>query len=990
MKKTIRNRKTLRTRIKKEALEESKEIPIYKKLYPPLRDIFLFDENNEIQNNLLKMKVEVSNIKKKKNFFDETEQEMDENFLKKLVKSPSPIPKPQIIKVMIKFIEKSKLRDKLEKDYQSAEKKNANDSIIKLCAEKFNYEQYEKGEIIFKIGDSGENFYFILSGNVSVLKLKEIKNIQMNYKEYLGYCIYLLNEGEEYLLNEVLKANESVLNVSSIEDIKLINKIVFLKNLNQIINKKITNNKQLKKHFAINGQKYSDYEIKQDELDYYEQQKLKGVQGASKEWEEYITKHCSLLVSDQVFFQSYEKVLTDTEQKNIKCFCYDPFLYLGPGLYFGDTSLDFEHNKRNATIRTESKTYLAYLQRDDYLSIISPMNKMERIKEVEFLYTKYFFLSINSHIFEKNFFHLFSHREYYHGSILFSQGSIPRSLILVKTGRITLELKCSIIDIQNLIKFIYDNTFLNPIFQRLSHLQKSRYMPPERISRIKSYINDPILTRLKTHNRDFINQMKIDRTYTLIILTDNEVIGLEEVFLRMPYITKATVINNKVDCYELSLENLDRLLNCGKDVIFSYTKYAINKISTLIERLQNIKQNYINMSLVKYDIKRNYDDIDDNNITLKSPNKEMHKKISRNSRNNFIDNELYLSNADRKTDEVDGDKMTFIAKNGQNSSSPIKIFMTSISPQSRSRIEELRQAFSKFQKIKINSNKNKTISRERIVKKKDDFYMKSLEFSRLNYINNKPKKNTKDSNNKTTSLIYSQEDKLNTKYLIDNILVGKKEQQNQTTKHNEKENESDLSYHFNINVKNNNTNKHHQIKENKFSLSYIPLNLILKREEKSKDKTNFNNLNDLLLTRKNIREILSMKNTVYFNNENNSIYDNKLDSKSKTSNIIMNNKRNNFKKRLIALNKKNNITNISKEEPVIKPNIISKKILITGIIKDFYKDIKLSGYSSVMKNKKINTIYMRKFNKKYDSAEKVYQNIKIQLLKESNSLPQIF
>jgi hypothetical protein len=316
--------------------------------------------------------------------------------------------------------------------------------------------------------------------------------------------------------------------------------------------------------------------------------------------------------------------------------------------------------------------------------------------------------------------------------------------------------------------------------------------------------------------------------------------------------------------------------------------------------------------------------------------------------------------------------------------------MTSISPQSRSRIEELRQAFSKFQKIKINSNKNKTISRERIVKKKDDFYMKSLEFSRLNYINNKPKKNTKDANNKTTSLIYSQEDKLNTKYLIDNILVRKKDQQNQTTKHNEKENESDLSYHFNINVRNNNTNKHHQIKENKFSLSYIPLNLILKREEKSKDKTNFNNLNDLLLTRKNIREILSMKNTVYFNNENNSIYDNKLDSKSKTSNIIMNNKRNNFKKRLIALNKKNNITNISKEEPVIKPNIISKKILITGIIKDFYKDIKLSGYSSVMKNKKINTIYMRKFNKKYDSAEKVYQNIKIQLLKESNSLPQIF
>ena len=51
--------------------------------------------------------------------------------------------------------------------------------------------------------------------------------------------------------------------------------------------------------------------------------------------------------------------------------------------------------------------------------------------------------------------------------------------------------------------------------------------------------------------------------------------------------------------------------------------------------------------------------------------------------------------------------------------------------------------------------------------------------------------------------------------------------------------------------------------------------------------------------------------------------------------------------------------------------------------------MKINGYSSVIKNRKLNTIYMRKFNKKYDSAEKAYQNIKNQLLKKSNSLPQI-
>ena len=70
--------------------------------------------------------------------------------------------------------------------------------------------------IIFKIGDQGENFYVVLSGNVSVLKLKELSNVQMNYMEYIKYCIYLINRGEEYLLSEVLKANENVLNVSAV------------------------------------------------------------------------------------------------------------------------------------------------------------------------------------------------------------------------------------------------------------------------------------------------------------------------------------------------------------------------------------------------------------------------------------------------------------------------------------------------------------------------------------------------------------------------------------------------------------------------------------------------------------------------------------------------------------------------------------------------------------------------------------------------------
>ena len=994
-KKTTRLRKKTRTRLKKNEPEENEELPIYKKLYPPLKDFFLFDENNEIENKLLKMKSDISKSKTKKNFLEE-EQELDENFLSHLVEIPCLIPRQKVIDTISKFIQKSKLIDKMQNDYESQEKKAANSSLSRACAEKLNFEVYETGEIIFKIGDSGENFYFILSGNVSVLKLKEIPNIQMNYMEYVNYCIYLLNQGEEYLLNEVIKANEEVLNVSSIEDIKLINKIVFMKRLNQDINKKITNNKQLKKYFQMNSQKYSDFDLNQDELDFFEQEKLKGKQGAGKEWEEYITKRCSLLVSEQVFFQSYENVLTDNEPKNIICYNYEPFLYLGPGLFFGDTALDFENNKRNATIRVEEKTYLAYLQRDDYLNIISPMNKMERIREIEFLYTNFFFMSINSHIFEKNFFHLFSLREYYRGSILFSQGNIPRSLILVKSGRISLELKCSIIDIQNLIKFIFDNIFLNPIFQRLTTMQKNRYMSPQKMNAIKSYINDPVLMRLKTHNRNFINEMKLIRGYNITILTNNEVIGLEEIFIRMPYITKASVISSKVECYELSLGNLDRLLNCGRDVLFSYIKYTMNKISTLIERLQNIKQNYINMSLAKFESKNIENKIKTKlsiNVNFRTSPKNVNEEINyNNNKNNYNNNE---NNSERKEVEFIENKNEFITKNGiQKSSSPIKIFMTSLSPQSQTRLEELKIAFSKIQKAQFKLKSNKSFKEPSTSKK---IFTKSIEINRMDSINNKNKEKKKlnDTNNKTSSLIYNHDDKLNTKYLIDNLFLENLDEKNQTSKIIDGDNELTIHHKYNVHTRNKFI-KETISKQSTFNLSYIPLNLMCQKEEKNKNKTIFNNINELLTTKKNLREIFNMKNSIDSSenmliNENND--NNELNSKSKTfnDNAIINSKRNNFKKRLKALNKNFNVTNINKEEKFPKQsNIIPKKIIISGIIKDFYKDMRLNGYSSVIKNRKLNTIYMRKFNKKYDSAEKAYQNIKIQLLQKNNSLPHIF
>ena len=987
-----RKRKTKAT-IRMGIPEEEKNLPFYERLYPPLKDVFVYDENYEIENKLLKMKSKI--VKGSKNFLDDDEQELDEKFLSNLVETPCPIPREKVIDSIANFIQRSKLIEKMQSDYESTEKKTTVSSLSKLCAEKLKFQLCETGEIIFKIGDQGENFYVVLSGNVSVLKLKELSNVQMNYMEYIKYCKYLINQGEEYLLNEVLRANENVLNVSSSEDIKLIDKIVFIKRLNHDISKKITNNKQLKKYFGMNGQKYSKYEINQDELDAYEQDKIKGKQGAGKEWEGYITRKCSLLVSEQVFFQSFENVLTDNEPKNITCYCYEPFLYLGPGLFFGDTALDFENNKRNATIRAEGKTYLAYLQRDDYLNIISPMNKMERIKEIDFIYTNFFFLSINSHIFEKNLFHLFSHKEYYHGNILFSQGNIPNSLILVKSGRISLELRCSIIDIQNLIKFIFDNIFINPIFERLSSTQKSRFMSIQKMNTIKKYINDPVLLRLKTHNIEFINQMKAIKSYTITILTGNDIIGLEEIFIRMPYITKASVISSKVECYELSLNNLDKMLNFGKDIVLSYTKYSINKLCSLIERLQNIKQNYINMALAKFEI-IDTDSKVNNNLDIDLDFKTSPKnsdKINKDINDNKINYSYENINSERKAMEIDENKLEIKIKNNLNSPSPIKIFITSQSRQSKNRIEEIKMALSRFKKNQLKQRQSRLMKEIFNYKPK---LSKSIEIKKMKSMKNKSKEKKKhpDINNRSSSILYHHDDKLDTKLLIENLFIDNKKGRNKSNKSKEMESESTIEDKNNVSKINKNINAS-KAKENTFILNYIPINLIFQNEQNNKNKQIFNKVNNLLTIKKNVNQIVriakpinSSGNILKINKKNNEMSHSKL--KTNNNNVIMNNKRKFFKKKLTPLNKNYSITNISNENKLVKTNnIIPKKIIISGIIKNFYKDIKLNGYSSIIKNKNMNSIYMRKFNKKYDSAEKASQNIKIHLLKNNTSLPYI-
>ena len=616
--------------------QTNKTIPFYMRLYPPL-----IEKGNDPQSDFHNMfqlngKNNMKNILGKDD--NDEEDELTQEFLDDLVKPTCLLPKSKIVDVVSKAIMNSKLIEKIEDDNKVPKKVNQTE-LSTACAKKFAYVLIKRGENVFKIGDIGDKFYYILKGKVNILKIREIPNLYMSINEYLNYCLFLIKMEENYLFQEVIHRNYHILQVSNAEEVLSLYKITFKKSLQENINKHlIYTNNLLEEYFKAFDQNYNDYEIDKRHLDILEFNKNKKLPGSYREWQNYILKKIDLNTNDLVLYEPFEQLMKDKKKKKIVCFVYESFLFLGPGLYFGDFALDSEVNKRNATIRAEEDTYLGWLRSTDYLNMIAPKRRYEKMKEIAFLFNSFFFQNINPHSFERNYFHLFYLREYPRGTILFNSGKIPKNIFLVKDGQISLDLNSSVIGLHKLIKFLYNKITTNEIFSKFSKSKRNSILPPEVSAQIHKYFKEPKLERLKMQNNDFISEMNKVKTFHITLLIGVESVGLEDIFMKIPYLMKATAVKN-ISCYEFAVEQINNLLKDEKEVKLNFVASSVKKILSLIERLQSIKKNCVEMANAKFN-KKNESIFDE---AFSSTN--FFPSISnRNNRNNSYQNRYNKNN----------------------------------------------------------------------------------------------------------------------------------------------------------------------------------------------------------------------------------------------------------------------------------------------------------------------------------------------------------
>ena len=572
--------------------------------------------------------------------------EINYEFLEALLQKKTNFDKNKIVNTMCHFIKNSKLIKKLESE--ASERKSDMDNLIYNCAKNLGYVKLEREKILFKIGDIGDKFYFILKGKISVLKLKELKNIYMTNVEYLKYCIFLINNKEDYILNEVFKKNKKYFDIISTDDIIKIYRIVCIKILREkIIEHIIVNNAQLLEFFNEYNLTMSSFHLIEAELTQLEEQKDKDEYTSAKDWENYILKKIRPSIKESIFFEEYEEIFKDRKRKyNITCYIYETFLYFGPGLFFGDFALDSDISKRNGTIRAEEKTYLAWMKGIDYANIIAPKRKIEKYNEIMFLYKNFFFKKLNVYAFEKKFFHLFPPREFIKGDIIHYQNSIPSSLYFIKNGQIQIELKVSIMELQFLIEQLFERMIKNKYYKKVFREKGANYLIDiDTYKKIKNLIKEPFLEKLRDKNARFLTELNKRTSNKLTIITERELIGLEEMFLGIGYLTTGKVISDKVNCYELSEKQLNLFLEEEKSIILLYTKYSINKILALIDKLQNLRKNRIYQARTKYENahipppstenEKNSENKISNDIIIKKEDNEQINELNENKDENF-------------------------------------------------------------------------------------------------------------------------------------------------------------------------------------------------------------------------------------------------------------------------------------------------------------------------------------------------------------------
>ena len=487
---------------------------------------------------------------------------------------------------------------------------------------KIKIEEKEEKDILFKLGENPEKFYFLLNGSVTRLIPYKYEYV-MDKHEYFIYLKYIYKLDEIELFNMILQENEESFNKGEVIHFILGDKNMKFQGeaLNQMRNMEKSyvaklfdnnfneNNFNNKKCIILSKNKKTYDDIVKG--DYYASCLDEHIKKIKVPIDEYINN------LKPIYFKEKNE---DLVKKSINLYTYkiDKEIKVGEHL----EELEEKSNKRVSTIICDTNCIFGYFLKNEYYDCIKITQTKFHKNDINFLLQNELFSNLNFREFDKNYYHLFELVKKYQNQKLFIQGEINDYIYFIKQGEVTVSFDGNINDIYRIIAL------------RGGPKNKKELD----INYLKRYFSTDLDNNIFLENKCF----------DLFRINENFPIGLED-YLDEENDNKElfnVFCNMDSEVLAIKKEDFDFIIYKESQIKKVKEKYLLKRNDLLIEKLNTLKNSLIQKYILeKYKIKAILPELNDEVSLFSKKKKKLEKKtifLSPKRKNDlsYIDNKL--------------------------------------------------------------------------------------------------------------------------------------------------------------------------------------------------------------------------------------------------------------------------------------------------------------------------------------------------------------
>ena len=537
---------------------ENKKAKNYERIYFELIKLFEKKKKDEVEddhyvrlyNNSYEKNINTSN--------NDLEMFYGTNDYINIIKKPPNLRTMLDIYLIIKCLSKTRLGESFKNEFSE---ESIYGKLITFCSMEFKYKKFPKGKKVFNIGDSPDNFYIILNGKVDIIKPLQVRTF-LTGNDYFLYLMSLLKKEDRYTYNLCLENNDVNYVIDKDEE-KYLPYIYLTINLSK------------KKTDLFFKDIISSVNITPKELGLTETEAMDDI---------YVRKNMDKI---KFFFpykitpdliDKYYFIVDKIMQKEVYIYHDQKFLSLETNSHFGDSAMD-ANTTRNATIIASEDTDAGYIEMNLYHAHIS-QEKIKLIhKKLKFFLENFFFKRINGLNFEKKYFSFFICNNYVKGDVIFHENEDANFAYFIESGDVELSTSKNVIEMQMLIKILENKR--TSIENYFTHFHQDGH--------------EMLYNNIDNNCGDLLKYINKKEKNKIIMLKNNEDIGLISFFFDCPYISDCVVCSNSAKIYQIDFKYLHQILTNEKYCIYDLIKRVNYKLKLFQERFFNI--NNIKLSI---------------------------------------------------------------------------------------------------------------------------------------------------------------------------------------------------------------------------------------------------------------------------------------------------------------------------------------------------------------------------------------------------------